>query len=48
MDVCLVLHFKSEFNSLGEVLALWAMKNNVSSATNCLPVETIWFGRLLI
>ena len=35
--------FKSEFNSAAKVLALWAMKNNVSSAANSFTVDTLWF-----
>ena len=28
--------FKSEFSSPAKVLTLWAMKNNLSSACNCV------------
>ena len=31
--------FKSEFNSSAQGLALQAMKNNISSAANCLVVD---------
>ena len=44
--------FKSEFNSSGEYLALWAMKNDISPyitiAANCLTLDTKWFDRLLM
>ena len=33
--------FKSEFHSPAKILALRAMKNNVSLAANCLTVDTI-------
>ena len=35
--------FKSEFNSAAKIIALWAMKNNVSSAANCFTVDILWF-----
>ena len=34
------------FNSSGEDLSLWTIKNNISSAAKCLTVNTIWFDRL--
>ena len=40
--------FKSEFNSPAKVLALWAMKINVSLVANCLTVNTKWFDQLLM
>ena len=40
--------FKSEFNSPAEVLVLWAIKNNISTAASCLTVDNIWFDRLLM
>ena len=33
--------FKSEFNSPAKVLVLRTIKNNISSAANCLTVDTI-------
>ena len=40
--------FKSEFTSVAKILALWAIKNNVTSAANCLIADAIWFDRLLM
>ena len=49
MDECpFRFAFICEFNSPAKSLALWAMENNISSAANCLTVDTIWFGRLLM
>ena len=48
MDECpFRFDFKSVFNSPAKVLAVWALEN-ISSAANCLAVDTIWFDRSLM
>ena len=39
--ISIQIAFKSEFNSPAKVLVLSEMKNNITSAANCLIVDTI-------